>query len=351
MTTTRLQTFDGNIGIGTNDPGSYRLNVVGNLKADSLVINGVTNSQVPIGLIAPWAGTVATIPTGWALCNGQSVIRSDNGASITTPDLRSKFVRGAVGDNPSPEYPGQSGGSNTVSVTSAHMTSHTHTFTTASATAPHSHPTGNNSTPHTHGGDIGDDTVAHNHGATSTVNAPHSHTFQQNSTPHSHNNSPTTGFANAPHTHNSNSTDCPHAHYYGNYVASPGSGFLPNFSRIANSPGTPANTGQSYGPHAHPVEANPFTHNHGVSQSNAPHNHIINSNPMAHNHGNSGNTNIPHSHTIQQSSPTLQHSHEVPTVTVAHSHPGSNTDATGQVSPAAITITNPYYVLAYIMKY
>ena len=42
--TTRIQTFDGNIGIGTNDPGSFRLNVVGGVKAQSLVVNGCYNS-------------------------------------------------------------------------------------------------------------------------------------------------------------------------------------------------------------------------------------------------------------------------------------------------------------------
>ena len=62
--TTRIKTFGGNIGIGTDDPGSFRLNVNGDIKADSLIINDVTNSQVPIGLIAPWYGTVESIPTG-----------------------------------------------------------------------------------------------------------------------------------------------------------------------------------------------------------------------------------------------------------------------------------------------
>jgi hypothetical protein len=59
--TTRIKTFGGNIGIGTDDAGSFRLNVIGDVKADSLVINNVTNSHIPIGLIAPWYGTVASI--------------------------------------------------------------------------------------------------------------------------------------------------------------------------------------------------------------------------------------------------------------------------------------------------
>lgn len=41
--------------------------------------------RFPVGGIILWSGAVATIPAGWALCNGA------NG----TPDLRSKFVVGA----------------------------------------------------------------------------------------------------------------------------------------------------------------------------------------------------------------------------------------------------------------
>jgi hypothetical protein len=45
-------------------------------------------ASVPSGLIAMWKGSIASIPAGWALCNGS------NG----TPDLRDKFVVGADAD-------------------------------------------------------------------------------------------------------------------------------------------------------------------------------------------------------------------------------------------------------------
>lgn len=45
--------------------------------------------EVPKGIIAMWKGTIATIPAGWALCNG------GNG----TPDLRDRFVVGAKQDH------------------------------------------------------------------------------------------------------------------------------------------------------------------------------------------------------------------------------------------------------------
>ena len=42
-------------------------------------------SAVPAGVIVMWSGSIASIPSGWALCNGS------NG----TPDLRDRFVVGA----------------------------------------------------------------------------------------------------------------------------------------------------------------------------------------------------------------------------------------------------------------
>ena len=42
-------------------------------------------ASFPVGGIIMWSGTIAAIPTGWALCNGS------NG----TPDLRDRFVIGA----------------------------------------------------------------------------------------------------------------------------------------------------------------------------------------------------------------------------------------------------------------
>lgn len=54
---------------------------------------------VPTGVIVMWSGTLATIPAGWALCDGGG----------GRPDLRSKFIMGAPAGN----EPGATGGSNT----------------------------------------------------------------------------------------------------------------------------------------------------------------------------------------------------------------------------------------------
>ena len=54
---------------------------------------------IPIGGIIMWSGSIASIPTGWRLCNGQTV----NGQK--TPDLRNKFVLGAFSDASDTTYP------------------------------------------------------------------------------------------------------------------------------------------------------------------------------------------------------------------------------------------------------
>jgi microcystin-dependent protein len=75
----------------------------------------------PTGIIAIWSGSVGTIPTGWLLCDGT------NG----TLDLRDKFIVGAGGTY----AVGDTGGSNTVTLTNAQMPSHTHTVAGATGAA------------------------------------------------------------------------------------------------------------------------------------------------------------------------------------------------------------------------
>jgi hypothetical protein len=68
---------------------------------------------IPSGLIAQWKGTIATIPTGWVLCNGA------NG----TPNLTDKFIVAAGGTY----NPADVGGSN-----DAVIVSHNHTANSVS---------------------------------------------------------------------------------------------------------------------------------------------------------------------------------------------------------------------------
>ncbi len=59
---------------------------------NTLTSNGtawVSESPFTTGMIMMWSGTIATIPSGWALCNGSS----------GTPDLRDRFIVGASQDS------------------------------------------------------------------------------------------------------------------------------------------------------------------------------------------------------------------------------------------------------------
>jgi hypothetical protein len=77
-------------------------------------------AALPTGMIVMWSGSIATIPAGWLLCNGQ------NG----TPDLRGRFVLGAGGDF----GVGAQGGS-----ADAVVVSHSHEGTTSGQSANHEH--------------------------------------------------------------------------------------------------------------------------------------------------------------------------------------------------------------------
>jgi microcystin-dependent protein len=108
----------GNVGIGTSMPIT-KLDVVGILKATGLQINDITNAFMPRGGIIMWSGSIATIPTGWAICDGT------NG----TPNLYNRFVIGAG----STYNVAATGGSTTKSLQIDNLPSHNHTGTTALA--------------------------------------------------------------------------------------------------------------------------------------------------------------------------------------------------------------------------
>ena len=70
---------------------------------------------VPSGIIAVWSGAEGAIPSGWYLCNGS------NG----TPDLRNRFIVGA--GSGSSYSVGNTGGSNTVTLSTSQIPAHSHT--------------------------------------------------------------------------------------------------------------------------------------------------------------------------------------------------------------------------------
>lgn len=84
------------------------------------------SSGVPRGTIVMWSGSVASIPSGWALCDG------NNG----TPNLLDRFVLSVTAG----QDPGETGGSNAKTLSASNLPAHTHSFTTSSD-GRHSHST------------------------------------------------------------------------------------------------------------------------------------------------------------------------------------------------------------------
>ena len=109
-----LSTFVSNVSAGAS------ITSVGDIVAGSSAqFKGY--GTIPINGIIMWSGSVATIPSGWALCDGTS----------GTPDLRERFIVGAGGDNPAVAgttgyNPGTQGGLNSVTLDSTQIPAHSH---------------------------------------------------------------------------------------------------------------------------------------------------------------------------------------------------------------------------------
>ena len=83
------------------------------------LVNPAVNS-IPSGVITMWSGTIATIPTGWLLCDGTN----------STPDLRNRFIVGAYSDTAGVAYTTITGANTQTGGSKDAITvSHTHTAT------------------------------------------------------------------------------------------------------------------------------------------------------------------------------------------------------------------------------
>lgn len=95
---------------------------------DGSALTGIVS--IPTGVIVMWSGSIANIPSGWALCDGTN----------STPDLRNRFIVGAHSDGStgvtfnattgatSGNYgPGNTGGETAHQLTVAELAAHTHT--------------------------------------------------------------------------------------------------------------------------------------------------------------------------------------------------------------------------------
>ena len=142
-----------NVIIG-NSGGTGFSSVAPGTSGNVLSSNGtawVSSSAFVSGMIIMWSGSIATIPTGWFLCNG----------SNSTPDLRDRMVIGAG----STYAVNATGGSATTTLITANLASHTHTYSSTSGNTSVDHN-------HTYSGTTSGQSVTHNH-----VDSGHSHTI------------------------------------------------------------------------------------------------------------------------------------------------------------------------------
>lgn len=131
------------------------------LDSDAKVPTAQLPTGIPSGVITMWAGTLLNIPAGWSLCDGTG----------GTPDLRERFIVGT----PNGVNPGDTGGSDSITLVVNNLPSHTHGIGTLAA--------GIGGAAHTHG--IGtltiDSSGLHTHAkGTLGTNSTGSHTHTYN---------------------------------------------------------------------------------------------------------------------------------------------------------------------------
>jgi len=322
-------------------------------------IQAGAGAAVAVGLIILWTGTIASIPAGWALCDGGD----------SRPDLRSRFIRGV---ETNATNPGTIGGSDTHTHTEGAAGGHTHTEADAGT---HSHTF--NSYSWTHGlchnelvpsdsdtlwYSVDDSSGAHTHADTDNIG--------------SHNHNP---LGNAPdHTHTINAASSRPAYYDVAFIINESATTIPSggiliwtdilanipagynlcdggdgrpdlrgrFVRGADAGNDPGGTG---GSDTHSHTENDHSHTHTETSAGA-HQHSATDSIGAHSHGSSSNlgqqgtgaqaysrggTQGNHSHTFNSED---DHTHTLNSV--SHNH---NPLSTEDTRPA-------YYEVAFIMK-
>lgn len=136
-----LVTINGaRISTGTVNGSAITDNTIGSAKLSSGAVLGrhLSEGALPLGtVIALWLpskpGGGYAIPTGWALCNGQSLTAGQHdfvgGGTITLPNLVDKVLRGAdatAAYNATPNGMNSAAGANVVDISHVHNIQHYH---------------------------------------------------------------------------------------------------------------------------------------------------------------------------------------------------------------------------------
>lgn len=362
-----------------------------------LATTAFVQSSIPVGLITMWSGSIASIPAGWALCDGTS----------GRPDLRDRFIVGAG----TTYAVGAIGGANTVTLDTTQIPSHTHTGsgtsgstdlahthtgsgTTANNNVGHTH-TGSgtstvNSVDHTHTGTTGNNNVDHSHtgsGTTASTNLAHTHsgTTASADVSHTHAVSGNTGLQSANHVHSYSGTTSgigDHAHGYTTIIAGGSDAGGTVFGQILGDATT-----AGAGAHSHTFSGNTAgvsaDHSHAISftsggmSANSTHTHTFTTGAMSanadHTHTYSFTTSgqsVTHVHAFTTAGQSVNHTHDYSFTTSGqsadHNHTYSFTTSAASVSMAhthTFSFTSaatggglahenrpPYFALAYIIK-
>lgn len=96
-------------------------------------------AALPVGVVLMWSGAAASVPGGWAICDGRQVDRSDGTGKITTPDLRDRVPVGASTTHAQGSTFGDTSKTVSTAASGAHtpsgkMPAHTHDVTIDGAT-------------------------------------------------------------------------------------------------------------------------------------------------------------------------------------------------------------------------
>jgi microcystin-dependent protein len=248
---------------------------------------------IPTGVIVMWSGTIATIPTGWALCDGT------NG-----PDLSDKFIMGAKAGTEN-----TSGGSNSITLSSSNFPRHNHTVVGSSTS------TSSVSVTHRHSAKSLNQTVDHSHGGTTT--------FQDQT----HKHPGVTGYQS--HSH---------AHRYSTWVVGSiritGGTYRMSYAKT----GVTKTSESSNASHTHSfwTKAPSVSHKHSFTTGgqSAGHQHEI--------------------HVLNSDERDLLTRKIAPTTSTSHRHyvsiPSKSTSYFGSSTTAAIDNRPAYYALAFIIK-